>query len=182
MSAELMGKRLQLLKEVIPGLSHVAILFQAANPGNAGYLGQAKVAALALNLQIQSITVHSAADFDEAFAQMRDVGALVQLEDVLFTSYRAQLVELATRHRLPAIYGFREFADAGGLMVYGPDLSDLYRQAAVYIDKILKGAKPGNLPVQQPTKFELVINLKTARAIRLNIPQLILTRADAVIE
>jgi putative tryptophan/tyrosine transport system substrate-binding protein len=182
MSADLMGKRLQLLKEVIPHLSRVAILSQAVNPGNVEYLRQAEIDALALGLELQPIAVHNAADFNEAFAQMRDAGALVQLEDVLFTSHRKQLVELATRNRLPAIYGFREFADVGGLMVYGPDLSDQYRQAAAYIDMILKGVKPGDLPVQQPTKFELVINLKTARAIGLNIPQPILARADQLIE
>jgi putative ABC transport system substrate-binding protein len=182
MSAELMGKRLELLRDIVPGLSRVAVLSQTANPGNAEYLRQAELAAPALGLQLQPIAVHGAADFDQAFVQMRGAGALIQLEDVLFTSHRKQLVELASRNRLPAMYGFREFADAGGLIAYGPDLSDQYRQAAAYIDKILKGAQPGDLPVQQPTKLPLLINLKTARAIGLNIPQLILARADEVIE
>ena len=180
--ADLMGKRLQLLSEVVPRLSRVAVLSQVANPGNAEYIGQARLAAPVLGLQLQVIAVRDAGDFERAFTEMRGAGAVIQLADVLFTSYQKQIVELAASNQLPVMYGTRLFVDAGGLMVYGPDIPDHYRRAAGYVDKILKGAKPADLPVQQPTKLELVINLKTARAIGLEIPPAILARADEVIE
>jgi putative tryptophan/tyrosine transport system substrate-binding protein len=182
MSADLMGKRLELLTEVVPGLSRVAIVSQATNPGNVEYLRQAELGASALGLQMQVIAIRDAGDFERAFAEMRSAGAAIQLEDVLFTSYRKQMVELAARNRLPIIYGERGLVDDGGLMAYGPDLPDLYRLAATYVDKILNGAKPADLPVQQPTKFELVINLKTAKELGLPVPQSLLARADEVIE
>jgi len=180
--ADLMGKRLELLREIVPGLSRVAVLSQVANPGNADYIEQAKLAASVLGLQLQVIAVRDAGDFERAFTEMRGVGAVIQLADVLFTSYQKQIVELAASNQLPVMYGTRLFVDVGGLMVYGPDIPDHYRRAAAYVDKILKGAKPADLPVQQPTKLELVINLKTARAIGLEIPPSILARADEVIE
>jgi putative tryptophan/tyrosine transport system substrate-binding protein len=182
MSADLMGKRLELLKEVIPGLSRVAILSQAKNQGNAEYIGQAELGGQVLGLQLQVVAVRDPGDFERAFVWMRDAGAALQLDDVLFTSYRAQLVELAERNQLPVMYTIKDFVDAGGLIAYGADLPDQYRRAATYVDKILKGAKPADLPVQQPVKFELVINLKTARALRLEIPRTILLLADDVIE
>jgi putative tryptophan/tyrosine transport system substrate-binding protein len=177
-----MGKRLELLREVVPGLSRVAVLSQAKNPGNAEYTRQAELAAQALRIQLQVVAVREPGDFERAFVEMRGTGAVIQLADVLFTSYQKQIVELAARNQLPVVYGARFFADAGGLMAYGADLRDQYRRAATYVDKILKGAKPADLPVQQPVKFELVINLKTARALRLEIPRTILLLADDVIE
>ena len=152
------------------------------NPGNAEYIRQAEAAAPALGLQLQVIAVREPGDFERAFVEMLGTGAVIQLADVLFTSYQKQIVELAARNQLPVVYGARFFADAGGLMAYGSDLRDQYRRAATYVDKILKGAKPADLPVQQPVKFELVINLKTARALGLEIPRTVLLLADEVIE
>jgi putative tryptophan/tyrosine transport system substrate-binding protein len=180
--ADLMGKRLELLKELVPGLSRVAVLAHALNPGNVEYLRQADLAAPALGLKLQIVTVHAPSEFERAFGELQGAAALIQLDDVVFTSHRRQVVELAANKRLPVIYGFREFVDAGGLMAYGADLPDQYRRAAAYVDKILRGDHPGDLPVQQPTKLELVINLKTAKALGLDIPPTLLARADEVIE
>jgi ABC-type uncharacterized transport system substrate-binding protein len=180
--ADLMGKRLELLREAVPRLSRVAVLSHAANPGNAQYIKQGELAAQALGLQLQIVAVRDAGDLERAYTEARRAGAVVQLDDVLFTTHRRRVVELAARHQLPAMYGFREFVDAGGLMAYGPDYPDLYRRAATYVDKILKGANPADLPVEQPTKFEFVINLKTAKALGLTIPQSVLARADEVIQ
>jgi putative ABC transport system substrate-binding protein len=182
MSADLMGKRLELLTEVLPGLSRVAVLSQAINPGNTEYIGQAEIGGRALGLQVQVIAVHDPSDFERAFSEMRGAGAVVQLDDVLFTSHRSQMVELAARNQLPVMYALRDFVDVGGLIAYGADLPDQYRRAATYVDKILKGAKPADLPVQQPVKFDLVINLKTAKELGLTVPPSVLARADEVIE
>jgi putative ABC transport system substrate-binding protein len=181
-SADLMGKRLELLREIVPGLSRVAILSQAVNPGNAEYIGQAELGARVLGLQLQVIAVRDPGDFERAFTDMRGAGAVLQLDDVLFTSYQRQLVELATKNQLPVMYGARFFVDAGGFLAYGSDIPDHYRRAATYVDKILNGAKPADLPVQQPTKLELVINLKTAKELGLTVPPSVLARADEVIE
>jgi putative ABC transport system substrate-binding protein len=180
--SELMGKRLELIREAVPRLSRVAVLFHATNPGNAQYISQVELAARTLGVQLQFLAVRDAGDFDRVFSQARGASALIQLDDVIFTSHRAQVVELAVKHRLPAMYGFKEFVDAGGLMAYGPDYPDLYRRAATYLDKIFRGARPGDLPIEQPTKFELVINLKTAKALGLTIPPSLLGRADEVIQ
>jgi putative tryptophan/tyrosine transport system substrate-binding protein len=180
--ADSMGKRLELLREVVPGLSRVAILSHAMNPGNADYIKQTELAAPALGLRLQVIAIREAGDLERAFGEIRGIGAIIQLDDVVFTSHRKQIVELAAQHRLPVMYGFREFVDVGGLIAYGPDLPDLYRRAATYVDKVLKGAQPAELPIEQPTKLELVINLRTARAIGLEIPASVLARADEVIE
>ena len=180
--AELMGKRLELLREAVHRLSRVGVMFQATNPGNAQYLRQLEIAARSLGIQLQLLAVRSADDFERVFRDARGAGGLIQFDDVLFTSHRRRLVELAAKYQLAAMYGAREFVDAGGLMAYGPDYPDLYRQAATYLDKIFKGAKPADLPVEQPTKFELVINLKTAKALGLNIPNTLIGRADEVIE
>jgi putative ABC transport system substrate-binding protein len=179
---DLMGKQLELLHEIIPGLSRVGLLSYAMNPGSAEYIRQAELAAPALGLQLQVETVHDPSDLERAFADLRRAGGVIQLDDVVFTTHRKQIVELAAANRLPMIHGHREFVVVGGLMSYGSDLPDQYRRAATYIDKILKGAKPADLPVQQPTNLELVINLKAARAIGLEIPPAILARADGVIE
>jgi putative tryptophan/tyrosine transport system substrate-binding protein len=180
--ADVMGKKLELLKELVPGVSRVAVMAHAMNPGNQEYLRQVELAAPALGLKLQLVTVHAAEDFERAFGEMEGAGAVIQLDDVVFTSHRGRLVELAAKKRLPVVYGFREFVDAGGLIAYGADLPDQYRRAATYVDKILRGANPADLPVQQPTKLELVINAKRARQMGLEIPPTLLARADEVIE
>jgi ABC-type uncharacterized transport system substrate-binding protein len=180
--ADVTGKRLELLKEILPSLSRVVFLSRAANPGHADYAREAELAARALHVQLQVILVSSANDFEEAFRRARGADAILQLDDAMFTSERVRLVELAAAHRLPVVYGPRDFAELGGLLALGPNYSDLYRRAATYVDKILKGAKPGDLPIEQPPTFELVINLKTARALGLSIPPAVLARADEVIE
>jgi putative ABC transport system substrate-binding protein len=180
--SDLMGKRLELLKEAVHKLSRVAVLSHATNPGNAEYIMQAELAARALGVQVQLLAIRDAGDFERAFREARSAGAVIQLDDVIFTSHRKHVVELAARYQLATMYGFKEFVDAGGLMAYGPDYPDLYRRAASYVDKILKGANPADLPIEQPTKFELVINLKTAKALGLAIPRSLLVRADQIIE
>ena len=180
--ADLTGKRLELLKEILPSLSRVVFLSRAANPGHANYAREAELAARALHVQFQVLLVSSPNDFEEAFRRARGANAILQLDDAMFTSERVRLVELAARHRLPVVYGPRDFAELGGLLALGPNYSDLYRRAATYVDKILKGAKPGDLPIEQPPTFELVINLRTARALGLSIPPTVLARADEVIE
>jgi ABC-type uncharacterized transport system substrate-binding protein len=144
----------------------------------------AEVAARALGVRLQIVEVRGPADIDRAFSDMTRAraGALTALGSAMFNSERRRLVDLAAKNRLPALYPLREFVDAGGLMSYGPSLADLFRRAATYVDKILKGAKPADLPVEQPTKFELLINLKTAKALGLTIPPSLLARADQVIE
>ena len=187
LAPELVGKRLELLKQAVPGVSRVAVLWQ---PGALGertekdMLKGAEVAARALGVRLQFVEARGPADFDRAFSDMTRAraGALTVLPSAMFFSERRRLVDLAAKNRLPAVYPWREFVDAGGLMSYGPNLADLFRRAATYVDKILKGAKPGDLPVEQPTKFELVINLKTAKALGLTIPPSVLARADQVIE
>jgi len=181
-SADLGGKRLELLKELLPKLKSVAILWHPANLTNLVQKKSVEVAARTVGVDTKSVPVQDPSQFGSAFEDARGVDALVQVDDPLLITHRRQLAELAVRSRLPAIAGLREYVDAGGLMSYGADHPDLYRRAATYIDKILKGAKPGDLPVEQPTKFELVINLKTARAIGLTIPRSLLQRADQVID
>jgi len=148
------------------------------------FLKEADKAARALRVRLQVVEVRGPADFERAFSEMSEAraGALVVLATPVFTTARGPLVDLAAKNRLPTMFGFRDFVEAGGLMSYGPDLVDLSRRTATYVDKILKGTKPSNLPVEQPTKFELVINQKTAKVIGLTIPQSMLARADQVIE
>jgi putative tryptophan/tyrosine transport system substrate-binding protein len=184
---ELVGKRLELLKQVVPGVSRVAVLWQ---PGGLpertekDMLKAADVAARALGVRLHFVEARGPADFDRAFSDMTRAraGALTVLPSAMFIYERRRLADLAAKNRLPAVYPWREFVDAGGLMAYGPNLADLFRRAATYVDKILKGAKPGDLPIEQPTKFELVINLKTAKALGLTIPLSLLGRADEVIQ
>ncbi len=185
LAPELAGKRLELLKETLPGLSRVAVLWNSASPAMGYTFRETRVAAEQLGVKLQSLEVQGdPTDFERAFALVikeRPDGLFVTLD--AFTSlHRGRIAELAARHRLPAIYELREYVDAGGLMAYGPSSRDLWRRAATYVDKILKGAKPADLPVEQPTKFELIINLKTAKALGLTIPQSVLMRADQVIE
>jgi putative ABC transport system substrate-binding protein len=148
------------------------------------FLKEADVAAQALGVRLQVVEARGPADFERAFADMSKAraGALTVLATPVFTSARRHLVELAAKNRLPTVFGFRDCVEAGGLMSYGPDLVDQSRRAATYVDKILEGAKPADLPVEQPTKFELVINLKTAKALGLTIPPSLLLRADQVIQ
>ena len=184
---DLVGKCLEQLKQAVPGVSGVAVLWQ---PGGLGertdkdMLKGAEVAARALGVRLQFVEARGPADFDRAFSEMTRAraGALTVLPSTMFLHERRRLVDLAARNRLPAVYPWREAVDAGGLMAYGANIADLFRRAATYVDKILKGAKPADLPVEQPTKFELVINMKTAKALGLTIPQSVLGRADQVIE
>jgi putative ABC transport system substrate-binding protein len=186
LAPELVGKWLELLKQAVPGVSRVAVLWQ---PGGLGertdkdMLKEAEVAARALGVRVQFVEARGPADFDRAFSEMTRAraGALTVLLSNMFVRELRRLVDLAAKNRLPAVYGLREFVDAGGLMSYGPNLADLFRRAATYVDRILKGTKPADLPVEQPTKFELVINLKTAKALGLQIPPSVLVRADTVL-
>jgi ABC-type uncharacterized transport system substrate-binding protein len=182
-AAELGGKRLELLKETVPKLTRVAVLWDPQNSGSAQAWKESQQPAQELALQLYSMEVSSANKFDAAFkkAIKADSSALAVTPMILATSNRNQIVDLAARARLPAIYAREEFVESGGLMSYATDLDEHYRRAAVYVDKILKGAKPADLPVEQPTKFELVINLKTAKQIGLIIPPNVLARADRVI-
>jgi ABC-type uncharacterized transport system substrate-binding protein len=182
-------KRLELLREAVPTASRVAVLWSPSRRATGSItadLGFAETqrAAEALRVQLQSIEVDGPADFDRAFSMMRrdHTNALVLISNSLLFTHRGRLTELARKHQIPAMFEFREFVDAGGLMAYGANLDDLSRRAASYVDKILKGAKPADLPIEQPTKFELVINLKTAKALGLTIPQSVLLRADEVIQ
>ena len=181
-SAEVAGKRLELLRELVPKLRRVAVLSHPATPSNPVQLKGAEDAARAPGMQVQPVPIRGPDDFDSAFKAMRGTDGLLQLDLAFFTTHRARLVRLAAENRLPAIYGYREIVEAGGLVSYGVHFPDLYRRAATYVDKILKGAKPADLPVEQPTKFELVINLKTAKALGLTIPPSLLQRVDQVIE
>jgi putative ABC transport system substrate-binding protein len=181
-SPELLAK-----KQVVPEVSRVALLLKPDSmPEHArkSRLEAAEVAARPLGMRLQVVEARGPEDFDRAFWDMRRecAGALAVLATPVFDAHRQRLADLAARNRLPAVYSFRRYVESGGLMSYGPDLPDLFRRAATYMDKILKGAKPGDLPVEQPTKFELVINRKTAKALGLTIPQSLLQRADQVIE
>ena len=185
LAPELVGKCLEQLKEAVPQVSLVAILWQpGAVGGRTNMLKPAEVAARALGVRVQFIEARGPADFDRAFSDMTRAraGALAVLGSAIFNSERRRLVDLAAKHRLPTVYTSRDFVSAGGLMTYGVNLADLFRRAATYVDRILKGAKPADLPVEQPTKYELVINLKTAKALGLTIPLSLLQRADQVIE
>jgi putative ABC transport system substrate-binding protein len=181
--AEIVPKQLELLKEAVPKVSSVAVL-QNPDTSVPSTVQRAEDAARVLSVQLQIMNVRSPAEFNAAFTAMtrQQANALIVPAEAIFYQHRTQIAELAAKSRLPAIYGLREHVDAGGLMAYGASRPDLYRRAAIYVDKILKGAKPGDLPIEQPTKFELVINLKTAKALGLTIPPSLLARADQVIE
>jgi len=184
LAPEATGKRLELLKEIVPGLTRLAVLRNPGNPVSGPELKETQAAARALGLQFQSLGVRDPDGFGSAFSSMKTgrADALIVLSDAMFFGRRRQIAELALTHRLPAIAFSAEFAESGGLMGYGPNLVELFRRAPIYVDKILKGAKPGDLPIEQPTKFELTVNLKTAKALGLTIPQSLLLRADKVIE
>jgi ABC-type uncharacterized transport system substrate-binding protein len=184
MAPDLGGKRLELLKELLPRLALVAVLWNAANPYSANVFKETQAAGRVLGVQIQSLGVRNPEDLDGAFeaARQQHPDALISVEDPFTATYRKRITDFAIASRLPSLYGLREDVDAGGLISYGANLAHLWRRAAGYVDKILKGAKPADLPVEQPTTFELVINMKTARALGLEIPPTIVARADDVIE
>ena len=182
--AGLAGKWLELLKEAVPAVSYVAVLSNSANPASTTSVREIEAAAQILNVRLDVLDAGNAPTLDRALATIGMSGAqgIIVTNDPFFTVNRAQLIQFAASKRLPAVYFFRLFADDGGLMVYGASLEDSFRKAATYVDKILKGAKPADLPVEQPTRFELVINLKTAKALGLVVPQSLLLRADEVIQ
>ena len=184
MVLELTGKRLQLLTEVVSRLSRGAVLWNPSNPSVPPLLRETEAAARPLGVQLQRLEARNAAEIEGAFSAMtrNRVRAFVVLPDTLFVDQRERVVALAAKRRLPAMYDSREFVDAGGLMAYGPNYPDILRRAATYVDKILKGAKPADLPVEQPTKFELVLNQKAAKALGLTFPPSVLVRADQVIQ
>ena len=183
-SSQLSGKRLELLKTLLPGLSRVAVFWNPTNPTYGQVMEELEIGARALGLQLQRLEVRVPDDFEGAFAAAtrEQAGALIVPGDPLTTNRPKVVADLAAKSRLPAMMEFREFVEAGGLMSYGANIFDSYRQAATYVDKILKGAKPADLPMQQPMKLDLFVNLKTAKALGITIPQTLLTRADKVIE
>ena len=182
--AEMAGKRLELLKEIVPKLSRVAVLWNPGTPISALAWKEIQLPARQLGVELQSLEVRSLNDFDKAFndAIKARAGALAITPAPLFAGNIKRIADHAAKSRLPSMFHIREFVDAGGLVAYGPDRADLFRRSATFVDKILKGAKPADLPVEQPTKFELVINMKTAKALGIKIPNSILVRADKVIE
>jgi len=182
LAVELVPKRLDLLCELVPQARVIALLVNPNNPYTEPMIRGVQEAARAKGVQLQVVTASTESEIDTAFATLANVRALLVGDDVFFTSRRDQITALAASHAVPAIYQFREFTAAGGLMSYGSSLTALIRQLGVYAGRILKGAKPADLPVQQPTRFELVVNLKTAKALGLTVPQSILARADEVIE
>jgi ABC-type uncharacterized transport system substrate-binding protein len=184
MAPEIVGKQMQLLKELVPRISRVAVLWNPANPSGTPQLREAETAARILRVQLQPLAARDSKDLDKAVAAMTGERAdgLVVTVDGFFIDSRTLLARLVEKARLPTVYGLREHVEVGGLMFYGASTVDQARRAASFVDRILKGAKPADLPVEQPTKFELVINLKTAKALGLTVPQTLLQRADQVIE
>jgi putative ABC transport system substrate-binding protein len=184
MAPDLVGKQLAILKEVVPTVSRVALLGNPANTGNAPQLRHAQDAARVLGMRLQFLEARGPGEIDGAFTAMTRAraGAVIVLVDGMLADHRARIADLAVKSRLPAIYGLSDYPEAGGLMAYGPSVLDRFRRAATYVDKLLKGAKPADLPVEQPTKFELTVNLRAAGALGLTIPSSVLARADHVIQ
>jgi len=183
LAPEISGKQMEILKEIVPKLSRVAVLGSSTLAGNAQALKQVELAAGAFGVKVQFLDVRGPKDIETVFraASKGRADAVVVLTSTVFNPYRTEIADLAVKHRLPAIYSTLEFVEAGGLMTYGVSLTDLYRRAATYVDKILKGRKPADLPVEQPIKFEFIVNLKAAKQIGLTIPPNVLVRADRVI-
>jgi putative tryptophan/tyrosine transport system substrate-binding protein len=183
LAPELNGKRLELLKETFPSVTRVALVWNPSNPSNSIALKETQTTSQSLGLQIQSVEVGTLKNFEDAFESGTRTGihAIVTLADPVINAYEKPILDVAAKNRLPAMYAVPEFVDAGGLMSFAPSYIDQHRRAATYVDKILKGAKPADLPVEQPRKFELIINLKTAKQIGVNIPQSVLYPADKVI-
>jgi putative ABC transport system substrate-binding protein len=184
LAPELSVKQLGLMKEIVRGLSRVAVIGSSAEPGNRQVLKELELAARVLKVQLQSLDILDPKDIEPAFlaATKGRADAIVVLQSPFIVRHRTQLIDLSVKHRLPAIYPGSSFVQAGGLLSYGVSIADLGRHAAVYVDKILKGAKPADLPVEQPTKFDLVINRTTAKTLGLSIPQSLLISADKIIE
>jgi len=184
MGGELVGKQLQILKDAVPGITRVALLWNPTNASNGPQLLQAEAAARALGFRLQPLEVRAAAEIETAFAAIarERAGAVVALLDSTLVANRSHITELAARYRLPGIYGLTDYARAGGLMAYGPSVPDMHRRAAAYVDKILKGSKPGDLPIEQPTRFEFIVNVTAAKSLGVTIPPSILARADEVIQ
>jgi putative ABC transport system substrate-binding protein len=181
-ASDMAGKRVQLLKDLVPSLKRIAMLSHPPHPTNTVQLEGGATAARAVGVQLETVPVRGADDLAPALKALRGVDALLHADTPLFVTNRARLVEAVAASRLPAIYAARVYVDAGGLMSYGPDVPDLWKRAAVYVDKILKGARPGDLPVEQPTAFELTINNRTARAMGVAIPPSLALRADHIVE
>jgi putative tryptophan/tyrosine transport system substrate-binding protein len=183
LSPELSGKQLEILKEVAAGLSRVGVLGTSTQPGYAQVAKEIEISAAAIGVKLQNLDILTPNDIEAAFRNARTgrAEAVVVLASAVLAPHRIRVVDLAVKSRLPAIYPYLEYVEAGGLMSYGVQVTELYRRAATYVDKILKGAKPADLPVEQPTKLELVINLKTAKQIGVTIPQSVLAKADKVI-
>ena len=183
-SSELAGKRLELLREVVPGLARVGVIWNPGGRGSTVNWQEMQSPARRLGLELRSLETQTPNDIDRVFAEASraQVGAVAIMPHPLFAGSLKRIADLAIKHRLPAVFNLREFADAGGLLAYGPNRSDEFRRAAAYVDKILKGAKPADLPVEQPSKFELVINLRTAKALGVRIPQSLLLRADELLQ
>ena len=181
-SGDVIAKRLQMLRELLPNLTKVAILVREASPTAAQYVQESQTAARSMGIQLQIETERHPRDLAGIFVATRGANALVVADDAEFTDHRAQIAELALRNRLPTISGLREMVEAGGLMAYGASFGELYRRAASHVHKILQGVNPADLPVEQPIKFEFVINMRTANALGLTIPPSLLARADEVIE
>jgi putative ABC transport system substrate-binding protein len=185
MGQDLSGKRLELIREVVPRLRRIGVLWYQDSPSSVAAFKGLKAAAQSLGVDVRSLGVRPPVpEIDKAFGTAINwrADALIALDDSLIFSNRTRIIALAARHRLPAVYGYREFPDAGGLMAFGPSRHDMYARAATFVDKILKGTKPADLPVEQPTRFELVVNMKTAKALGITIPQSVLVRADQVIQ
>ncbi len=183
LSPNLEGKRLELLREVIPGVSHIAVLWNSESPSQVIQEKEVQAAAQVLRMKVLSLGVRTPEEIENSFAAIarERPGALLVLADRLFLHHRTRLMDFAAEHRLPGVHAYRELVESGGLMSYGPSYTGMHRRAAYYVDEILKGAKPAELPIEQPAKFELVINLKSAKALGLTIPQSLLLRADEVI-
>jgi putative ABC transport system substrate-binding protein len=184
LGVDISAKDLEILLSVVPKLSRLAVLFNPGNSSHATIVKNVQVAALKTNMKILPLEARTPQEIENAFSTMtqQNAGAVFVAIDALLNQQGEQIADLATRYRLPSVFSIRESVDVGGLMSYGPSLSDCYRRAATYVDKILKGAKPADLPIEQPTKLELVINMKTAKALGLTIPQAVLLRADEVIQ
>ena len=183
-SSEMEGKRLELLREVVPKVSHIAVLWNAASPIQVIEEGEVRAAAGVLGVKMLSLGVRTREEIDDALATIirERSDALLVLADRLFLHHRTRIIDFAAQERLPGVQAYRELVEAGGLMSYGPSYADMHRRAAAYVDKILKGAKPADLPVERPVKFELVVNLKAAKALGLTIPPSVIFRADEIIE
>jgi putative tryptophan/tyrosine transport system substrate-binding protein len=183
-SSEMEGKRLELLREVVPKVSHIAVLWNAASPIQVIEEGEVRAAAGVLGIKMLSLGVRTREEIDDALATIirERPDALLVLADRLFLHHRTRIIAFAAQERLPGVHAYRELIEAGGLMSYGPSYADMHRRAAAYVDKILKGAKPADLPVERPVKFELVVNLKAAKALGLTIPPSVIFRADEIIE